>query len=68
MIEFKVVKTTHRYSPKKDKVAYAIVADVVLRAEPDARIGINLEDEDDMYIIARTMNEAAHMLNKHLSA
>jgi len=59
MKEFKVVKTTHKYSPKPDKEAYAIVVSTHLRAEPDAKLGaVNLEDPDDMYIIALDINEA----------
>lgn len=64
--EFKVVKTTHKYSPKPDKEAYAIVVSTYLRAEPDSKEGVYLENPDDMFIIAYRMADAHLFLLEHL--
>ncbi len=64
--EFKVVKTTHKYSPKPDKEAYAIVASIYLRAEPDSKEGVYLENPDNMFIIAYRLPDAHLFLLEHL--
>ena len=62
MIEFKVVKTTHKRSGLGNRLAYAIISTSYFRAEPDADRGVHLDDEDDMFIIAYDMNDAHEML------
>lgn len=62
--EFKVVKTTHKHSPKPN--AYAIVVTTYLLAEPDSKEGVYLENPDDMYIIAHRMADAHLFLLEHL--
>jgi|TARA_Y100000310_G_C20050389_1_gene520292 hypothetical protein len=62
MKEFKVIKTTHMYSPLEDNLAYAIISSTYLRAEPDAIRGVHLDDEEDMFIIANDMADAHEML------
>ena len=64
--EYKVVKTTHKHSPKPDKEAYAIVVSTYLLAEPDSEEGVYLENPDNMYIIAYRMADAHLFLLEHL--
>jgi len=62
MKEFKVIKTTHSYSNLKDNVAYAIISTTYMTAEPDAKHGVHLDNEEDMFIIAKDVTEANVML------
>ena len=62
MKEFKVIKTTHSYSNLKDSVAYAIISTTYMTAEPDAKHGVHLDNEEDMFIIAKDVAEANVML------
>lgn len=62
MREYKIIKTTHNYSPYEDKVAYAIVGTTYMRAEPDAKRGVYLDKSDDMFIIATDIKDANDLL------
>ena len=62
MKEFKVIKTTHLYSKLKDHLAYAIVSTTYMIAEPDAKHGVHLDNEEDMFIIAKDVDEANTIL------
>ena len=62
MKEFKVIKTTHSYSKLPYHLAYAIISTTYMTAEPDAKHGIHLDDEEDMFIIAKDIAEAHVML------
>ena len=62
MKEFKVIKTTHSYSNLKDNVPYAIISTTYMTAEPDAKHGVHLDNEEDMFIIAKDVTEANVML------
>jgi len=62
MKEFKVIKATHLYSKLEDNSAYAIISTTYLRAEPDAKHGVYLDNEEDMFIIAKDVTEANTML------
>ena len=65
--EFKVVKTTHKHSPKPNKEVYAIVVSTHVLAEPDAIHGfISLGNPDDMYIIAYRVQDAYMFLLEEL--
>ena len=61
MKEFKVIKTTHKRSPLKDKLAYAIISTTYFGDGQGPR-GVHLDDKDDMFIIAIDMNEAHTIL------
>ena len=63
--EYKIVKTTHRYSKKPDKAAYAVVATEFLLAEPDAEEYYVNEDPGDMYVIASGIKEACMCVWEH---
>jgi hypothetical protein len=64
--EYKIVKTTHKYSRRPDKEAYAVVATSCLFAEPDAKDGfVSTEDPNDMYVIAHGIKEACMYVWEH---
>jgi len=62
MKEFKVIKTTHNRSPLGNKLAYAIISTTYFLAEPDSIRGCHFDDEDDMFIIAKSIQDAHEML------
>jgi|TARA_Y100000034_G_C6904031_1_gene418971 hypothetical protein len=66
MKEFKVIKTTHSYSQLSHHLAYAIISTTYMTAEPDAIHGVHLDNEEDMFIIARDIAEAHVMLIKQI--
>jgi hypothetical protein len=62
MKEFKVIKGTHQYSKLDKKVCYAIVSSTYMVAECDAKRGVYVDNEEDMYIIAKDIADADKML------
>jgi hypothetical protein len=64
MKEFKVIKATHTYSSVATKQDYAIVATTHMVAEHDAQVSLGINGDDDMYIIAMNIQEAADILNQ----
>ena len=63
--EYKIVKAHHFHSrvlePKG--FAYAIITTTKLIAEPDAQPCVNLDNEEDMYVVARNLDQASQILN-----
>jgi|19_taG_2_1085344.scaffolds.fasta_scaffold98695_1 hypothetical protein len=63
MREYKIVKTTHKYSKKSNKIAYAVVVSTYLIAEPDAILKtISTKNPDDMYVIANSYQDACELV------
>tara|TARA_R110000822_G_scaffold16329_13_gene55757 strand:+ start:2017 stop:2448 length:432 start_codon:yes stop_codon:yes gene_type:complete len=66
MYEYKIIETTHRYAVKSDKSALAVIVTSIIGAEPDAKEGyINMDDKDNMYVIARNYEDACKIVCKH---
>ena len=68
LFEYKIIKTKHFHSRHLSQkgAAYAIVTTTTLIAEPDAVPRVNLDDKDDMFVVARDENRAASMLDTYL--
>ena len=66
MYEYKIIETTHQYAVKSNKSALAVVVTSYVGAEPDAKEGyINMDDKDNMYVIARNYEDACKFVCKH---
>ena len=66
MKEFKVIKTTHNRSKLKNKLAQAIISTSYFGGDPDSGRGVHLDNEDDMFIIAKDMQDAHELLLKKI--
>jgi hypothetical protein len=69
MREYKVIRARHNYNRLVEtNMGFAIVSYPVMVAEPDAIRGINFDNDDDMFIIAHDIVDAADMLYEHITS
>jgi len=68
MAEYKVIKVENHQVKNSNYVGeYAIVASMITQKEPDSILGtVNLDVENDMYIIAKNIEHASQVLNDYV--